>query len=45
MKDRSLKDMERNRKKKRKCPKINQMFKIEISIEIMKKDKEMRIKM
>ena len=38
MKDRSLKDMER------KCPKINQLFKIEISIEIMKEDKEMKIK-
>ena len=27
--DRSFEDMERNRKKKRKCPKINQLFKIE----------------
>ena len=42
--DRSLEDMERNRKKKRKCPKINQMFKIEILIEITKEDKEMEIK-
>ena len=38
MEDRSLEDMER------KCPKINQLFKIEISIEIMKEDKEMKIK-
>jgi hypothetical protein len=45
MEDRSLEDMERNRKKKRKCPKINQLFKIEISIEITKEDKEMKIKM
>ena len=44
MEDRSLEDMERNRRKKRKCPKINQLFKIEILIEIMKEDKEMKIK-
>ena len=44
MEDRSLEDMERNRNKIRKCPKINQLFKIEISIEIMKEDKEMKIK-
>ena len=40
----NLEDMERNRKKKRKCPKINQLFKIEILIEITKEDKEMKIK-
>ena len=45
MEDRSLENMERNRKKKRKSPKINQLFKIEISIKIMKEDKEMKIKM
>ena len=42
MEDRSLEDMERNRNKKRKCPKINQLFKIEILIEIMKEDNEMK---
>ena len=45
MEDRSQEDMERNKKKKRKSPKINQLFKIEISIEITKEDKEMKIKM
>ena len=44
MEDRSLEDMERNRNKKRKCSKINQLFKIKISIEITKEDKEMKIK-
>ena len=44
MEDRSLEDTERNRNKKRKCPKINQLFKIEISIEITKEYKEMKIK-
>ena len=44
MEDRSLEDMERNRKKKIKCPKINQLFKIEILIKIAKEDKEMKIK-
>ena len=44
MEDRSLEDMERNRRKKRKCPKINQLFKIGILIEIMKEDNEIKIK-
>ena len=44
MEDRSLEDMERNKKKRRKYPKINQMFKIDILIEITKEDKEMKIK-
>ena len=44
MEDRSLEDMEINRKKKRKCLKINQLFKLEILIEITKEDKEMKIK-
>ena len=40
MKDRGLEDMERNRKKKIKCPKINQLFKIEILIEITKDNRK-----
>ena len=51
MEDRSLEEMERNGEKKenlppeRRCPKINQLFKVEILIEITKEDKEMKIKM